>query len=67
MHFDAHLDTWPESFGQRFSHGQPFFHALEEGLVDPTTYTVTNPDTAKFLGKWLDKFAGWVAQHAPQQ
>jgi agmatinase len=35
VHFDAHLDTWPESFGQRFSHGQPFFHALEEGLVDP--------------------------------
>ncbi len=35
VHFDAHLDTWPESFGQRYSHGQPFFHALEEGLVDP--------------------------------
>jgi agmatinase len=35
LHFDAHLDTWPESFGQRFSHGQPFYHALEEGLVDP--------------------------------
>jgi agmatinase len=35
VQFDAHLDTWPESFGQRFSHGQPFFHALEEGLVDP--------------------------------
>jgi agmatinase len=35
VHFDAHADTWPESFGQRFSHGQPFFHAIEEGLVDP--------------------------------
>ncbi len=35
VHFDAHLDTWEESFGQRFSHGQPFFHAIEEGLVDP--------------------------------
>lgn len=35
VHFDAHLDTWPESFGQRFSHGQPFFHAIGEGLVDP--------------------------------
>jgi agmatinase len=35
VHFDAHLDTWPESFGQRFSHGQPFFHAIEEGLLDP--------------------------------
>lgn len=35
VHFDAHLDTWEESFGQRFSHGQPFFHAINEGLVDP--------------------------------
>jgi agmatinase len=35
VHFDAHCDTWPESFGQRFSHGQPFFHAIEEGIVDP--------------------------------
>jgi agmatinase len=34
VHFDAHLDTWEESFGQRFSHGQPFFHAINEGLVD---------------------------------
>ena len=35
IHFDAHVDTWPESFGQRFGHGEPFYHAIEEGLVDP--------------------------------
>jgi agmatinase len=35
VHFDAHVDTWPEGFGQRWSHGSVFFHALEEGLVDP--------------------------------
>lgn len=35
LHFDAHLDTWPESFGQRFAHGSPFFHAIEEGLLEP--------------------------------
>ena len=35
VHFDAHVDTWPESFGQRFGHGSPFFHAIEEGLIDP--------------------------------
>lgn len=35
LHVDAHCDTWPESFGQRFSHGQPFFHAIEEGLAEP--------------------------------
>ncbi|HEX3536743.1 MAG TPA: agmatinase [Stellaceae bacterium] len=35
IHFDAHVDTWPDSFGQRFGHGSPFFHAIEEGLVEP--------------------------------
>ena len=35
VHFDAHVDTWPESFGQKFGHGSPFYHAIEEGLIDP--------------------------------
>src|SRR6202158_1267065 len=35
VHFDAHVDTWPDSFGQRFGHGSPFSHAIEEGLIDP--------------------------------
>lgn len=35
VHFDAHLDTWPDNFGQSLAHGSPFFHAIEEGLVDP--------------------------------
>ena len=35
VHFDAHVDTWPDSFGQRFGHGSPFYHAINEGLVDP--------------------------------
>ena len=35
VHFDAHVDTWPDSFGQRFGHGSPFFHAIEEKLIDP--------------------------------
>lgn len=34
IHFDAHVDTWRENFGQKFSHGSVFFHAIEEGLVD---------------------------------
>ncbi|MGC8073761.1 arginase family protein, partial [Salmonella enterica] len=37
VHFDAHLDTWRESFGQAFGHGSPFFHAANEGLIDPHT------------------------------
>jgi agmatinase len=35
VHFDAHVDTWPESFGLVWGHGSPFYHAIEEGLVDP--------------------------------
>jgi len=35
VHFDAHVDTWPESFGQEFGHGSPFWHAIREGLIDP--------------------------------
>lgn len=35
VHFDAHVDTWPDNFGQRYAHGSVFFHAIEEGLVDP--------------------------------
>jgi agmatinase len=35
VHFDAHVDTWPESFGQAYGHGSPFFHATREGLIDP--------------------------------
>jgi agmatinase len=35
VHFDAHVDTWPDSFGQPYGHGSVFYHAIEEGLVDP--------------------------------
>jgi agmatinase len=35
VHLDAHLDTWPNNFGQTYGHGSVFYHAIEEGLVDP--------------------------------
>jgi agmatinase len=35
VHFDAHVDTWPENFGQIFGHGSVFYHAIREELVDP--------------------------------
>ncbi len=35
VHFDAHVDTWPDNFGQAYAHGSPFFHAINEGLIDP--------------------------------
>jgi agmatinase len=33
LHFDAHVDTWPDSFGQPYAHGSVLYHAIEEGLV----------------------------------
>lgn len=35
IHFDAHVDTWPDSFGQPLGHGSVFRRAIEEGLVEP--------------------------------
>ncbi|MBN8873171.1 MAG: agmatinase [Rhodospirillales bacterium] len=35
VHFDAHVDTWPDNFGQAFAHGSVFYHAIRERLVDP--------------------------------
>lgn len=35
VHFDAHVDTWPANFGETYGHGSVFFHAIEEGLIDP--------------------------------
>jgi agmatinase len=35
VHFDGHVDTWPKSFGLVWGHGSPFYHAIEEGLIDP--------------------------------
>jgi agmatinase len=33
--FDAHVDTWPDNFGQSLAHGSVFYHAINERLVDP--------------------------------
>jgi agmatinase len=35
VHFDGHVDTWPESFGLVWGHGSPFYHAIEERIIDP--------------------------------
>jgi agmatinase len=35
IHFDAHVDTWPDNFGQPLGHGSVFYRAIEEGLVEP--------------------------------
>jgi len=35
VHFDAHVDAWPDSFGNRYGHASVFYNAIEERLVDP--------------------------------
>jgi agmatinase len=35
VHFDAHVDTWPDNFGQPYGHGSVFYHAIQERLVEP--------------------------------
>ena len=35
IHFDAHVDTWPDNFGQSYAHGSVFYHAIRERLVEP--------------------------------
>jgi agmatinase len=35
VQFDAHVDTWPDNFGQAYGHGSVFVHAINEGLIDP--------------------------------
>ena len=39
VHIDAHLDTWESEFDAvPYSHGTPFRHALQEGLIRPGEY-----------------------------
>lgn len=35
LHFDAHSDTWEDEDG-RIDHGTMFYHAVKQGIVDPT-------------------------------
>jgi agmatinase len=49
IHFDAHSDTWADEPG-RIDHGTMFFHALQDGLIDPARSVqigirTNNPDT----------------------
>lgn len=37
IHFDAHLDTYPAAWGCEYHHGAFARHAIEEGLVVPST------------------------------
>jgi guanidinopropionase len=35
IQFDAHSDTFDSFFGEKYTHGTGFRHAIEEGIIDP--------------------------------
>ena len=35
LHFDSHLDTVDQTFGEKWSHASPFIRAIDDGLIDP--------------------------------
>ncbi len=37
LHFDSHMDTWDDYFGEGFTHGTPFRRAFDEGVLDMST------------------------------
>ncbi len=52
IHFDAHTDTWPSNSGD-VNHGTMFYHAAQEGIINPASSTqigirTTNDDTLGF-------------------
>jgi agmatinase len=67
VHFDAHSDTWPDKEG-RISHGTMFYHAVKEGIIDPSCSVQIGIRTynADPLGMtWLD--ANWVHSHHTEE
>ena len=79
MHFDAHVDTWPDNFGQRYAHGSVFFHAIEEQLIDPRRTVqigIRSPVQKKFTIGQLQRvsrssqpktFTSWARAQSPNE
>lgn len=67
VHFDAHSDTWKDE-EKRTDHGTMFYHAVNEGIIDPNTSVQVgirthNSDPMGFT--WLD--AAWVHNNGPEK
>jgi agmatinase len=58
VHFDAHSDTWRDEDG-RIDHGTMFFHAVQQGLVDPERSVQIGIRTHN------DETHGFTILHAP--
>ncbi|MFK8042439.1 agmatinase [Congregibacter sp.] len=67
IHFDAHSDTWEDDAG-RIDHGTMFWHAAQDGTVDPARsiqlgMRTHNPDTHGYNVYDAD----WVHDHTADQ
>jgi agmatinase len=67
IHFDAHSDTWEDEAG-RIDHGTMFWHAAQEGIVDPRRsiqlgMRTHNPDTHGYNVYNAD----WVHDHSAEE
>jgi agmatinase len=67
IHFDAHSDTWEDDAG-RIDHGTMFWHAAQDGTVDPSRsiqlgMRTHNPDTHGYNVYDAD----WVHEHSAEQ
>ncbi|CAF0943781.1 unnamed protein product [Adineta steineri] len=68
IQFDAHCDTWPDTYPDSLNHGTMFYHAVKEGLIDPKTSIQVGIRTYNddFMGvKVLD--ADWVHRHTTEE
>ena len=69
IHFDSHSDTWKsDDEDGRVDHGTMFYHAVQEGIVDPSTSVqigirTHNSDPLGFT--WLD--AQWIHNNGPKK
>lgn len=75
IHFDAHMDTVDEVWGEKWGHASPFRRAIEAGIIDPKSMisvgirgTLNDPadlDYAKQHGVTLITFDQW-RKNGPQ-
>lgn len=69
LHFDAHLDTVDQVWGEKWTHASPFIRAVEDGLIDPKRMlsigiggplnTLSDLDYAKQHGIEMVTFSEW--------
>ena len=67
VQFDAHTDTWQDADKSRIDHGTMFYHAVQEGVIDPAVSAQIGIRTVidDPLGITIID-ANWVHENGPQ-